>query len=194
MLKSSKLLSHQSPARSGRAGLSALVFLAGFALAAPASADTGTATQNVSVVLNSAGKVSVPAGFSLAATGTTFNAYLGALTVSYRFRTAPSGSGSITLRAGADFSPGGGPAISSGALLYTCGGAGLGTPCSGAQTVSTASSTGVVQIPGGVCTGGGGSCSVSDPATVQLQFTLDNSPQFQTGGYSSSLTVTVSTL
>jgi hypothetical protein len=159
----------------------------------PARAATGTATQNVSVVLSPAGKVSVAAGFTLTTSGGTFNAFQGALAVSYRFRTTPGG-GSITLRANSDFSPSGGPAISSGALRYSCGAADLGSACFGPQTVSTGSATPVVQIPGSACTGGGGSCSASDPAGMQLQFTLDNSPEYKTGSYTSTLTLTVSTL
>ena len=159
-----------------------------------ALADIGTATQTLNVVLIPAGKVSIPSGFSLTTTGTTFNAYRGTLRVSYRFRTAQGGGGSISLRAGSDFLPSGGPSIASGALVYSCGPAGLGVPCAGPQTVSTTLSTAVVAIQESACTGGGGSCSAVDPATVELQFTLDNSPEYETGSYSSSLVFTVSTL
>jgi hypothetical protein len=44
------------------------------------------------------------------------------------------------------------------------------------------------------CTGGGGSCSSSDPATVQLSFTLANSPSYKTGGYTCSLVFTFSSV
>lgn len=159
-----------------------------------AQADMGTATQTLNVVLLPAGKVAVPSNFTLNTTGTTFNAYRGSLRVSYRFRTATGGGGSISLRAGSDFLPTGGPSITNGSLTYVCGAAGLGASCAGVQTVSTTVSTGVVTVPGSACTGGGSPCSAEDPAAVELQFTLENSPEYQTGSYSSSLILTVSTL
>jgi len=154
----------------------------------------GTATQTLNVVLLPAGKISVPSGFTLTTTGTTFNAYRGALRISYRFRTAPGGGGSISLRAASDFMPPGGPSIAAGALVYACGAAGLGAPCAGFQTVSTTLATGVILVPESACTGGGAPCSAADPAVVELQFTLENSPEYQTGSYASSLVLTVSTL
>jgi hypothetical protein len=159
-----------------------------------AVAGSGTVTQAVSVELDSAGKVSVASGVVVSNSGNIFNNYVGSLTVNYRFRTTPAGSGSITLRAGADFTPAGGPSVGAGVLAYTCGGAGLGTPCSGSQTVATGAERPVVQIPVSACTGGGGACSGADPASVPLQFTLDNSPQYRTGSYSIQLILTVSTL
>ncbi len=156
---------------------------------------TGTTTQTLSATIDAIGKVSVPSSLTLTSAGTTFVAYSGSLTVSYKTRTtAATGSGSLTLKATADFSPAGGPSISSGQLTYTCSAASLGAACSGTQTVSTASPTNVVTLGAGVCTGGGGSCSSTNPNSVQSTFTLSNNPAFKTGTYSATLTFTISAI
>jgi hypothetical protein len=156
---------------------------------------TGTTTQTLSAQIDAIGKVSVPSSLTLTGSGTTFVAYSGNLLVSYRARsTASTGSGSLTLRATADFSPAGGPSIASGQLTYTCSAASLGVACSGSQTASTVSQTGVVTLGAGVCTGGGGSCSSVNPNTVQDTFTLSDNPAFKTGTYSATLTFTISAI
>jgi hypothetical protein len=156
---------------------------------------TGTTTQTLSAQINALGKVSVPASLTLTTAGTTFVAYSGNLTVSYRARTtSATGSGSLTMRATADFSPAGGPSISGGQLTYTCSAATLGAACSGTQTASTSSQTNVVTLGAGVCTGGGGSCSSVNPNSVQSTFTLSNNPAFKTGTYSATLTFTISAI
>ncbi|MGI8989690.1 MAG: hypothetical protein ACR2I2_08910 [Bryobacteraceae bacterium] len=156
---------------------------------------TGTANQTLSAQINAIGKLSAPASLTLTHAGTTFAAYSGNLTVSYRARTtASTGSGALTLKATADFSPTGGPSVASGQLTYTCSSATLGTACSGTQTTSVASQTSVLTMGAGVCTGGGGSCSSANPNTVQNSFTLSNSPTFKTGTYSATLTFTISAL
>lgn len=152
----------------------------------------GYATQGVSVQLVSAGVLSVPANLSLAAAGSTFNNFTGSLTVNYKARTTPSGSASLTVQANSEFSPSGGPLLSNGDLTFTCGSAGLGSSCASAQTVNTGVSRTIVTVGSNACTGGGGSCSSSDPASVQLSFTLANSPQLKTGAYSTSLLFTIS--
>jgi len=167
-----------------------LVFAPAFLLGA-----SGTTTQTLSVQINAIGKLSVPASLTVTTAGTTFVAYSGNLTVSYRARTtASTGSGSLTLKATADFSPSGGPSIATGQLTYTCSAATLGTACSGTQTVSTASQTSVVTLGAGLCTGGGGSCSTANPNTVHSAFTLSNNPAFKTGTYSATLTFTISAI
>jgi hypothetical protein len=168
----------------------ALVIAPAFLLGA-----TGTTTQTLSAQINAIGKVSVPASLALTNAGTTFVAYSGNLTVSYRARTtAATGSGSLTMQATADFSPAGGPSIASGQLTYTCSAASLGVACSGTQTASTASQTSVVTLGAGLCTGGGGSCSAANPNTVQSAFTLSNNPAYKTGTYSATLTFTISAI
>jgi hypothetical protein len=156
---------------------------------------TGTTTQTLSAQINALGKVSVPASLALTSAGTTFVAYSGNLTVSYRARTTmTTGSGSLSMQATADFSPAGGPSIAGGQLTYTCSAASLGVACSGTQTASTASQTSVVTLGASLCTGGGGSCSSANPNTVQSTFTLSNNPAYKTGTYSATLTFTISAI
>ena len=168
----------------------ALIFAPAFLLGA-----TGTTTQTLSATIDAIGKVSVPSSLTLTSAGTTFVAYSGNLSVSYKARTtATTGSGSLTLKATADFSPAGGPSISGGQVTYTCSAASLGTACSGTQTASTASQTNVVTLGAGVCTGGGGSCSSANPNTVQSTFKLSDNPAFKTGTYSATITFTISAI
>ena len=154
--------------------------------------DIRTTTQTLSAQIQPIGKLSVTASLPLSGSGTTFLLYSGTLPVSYRVRTTTTGGGSITVQATSDFSPAGGPSIASGVLTYTCGGASLGTTCSGTQTVTTTGQTPVLTVPGGACTGGGGVCSASDPNSVSLSFVLTNDPQFKTGTFSAALTFTIS--
>lgn len=156
---------------------------------------SGSTTQTLSAQIDAIGKVSVPASLTLTHAGTTFVAYSGNLTVSYRARTtAATGSGSLSMQATADFTPAGGPSIASGQLTYTCSVAGLGTACSGTQTASTGSQTSVVTMGASLCTGGGGSCSAANPNTVLSTFTLSDNPAYKTGTYSATLTFTISAI
>jgi hypothetical protein len=156
---------------------------------------TGTTTQTLSAQIDAIGKVSVPSSLTLTSAGTTFVGYSGNLSISYKARTTTTtGSGSLTLKATADFSPAGGPSISGGQVTYTCSAASLGTACSGTQTASTASQTNVVTLGAGVCTGGGGSCSSANPNTVQSTFKLSDNPAFKTGTYSATITFTISAI
>jgi hypothetical protein len=156
---------------------------------------TGSTTQTLSASINAIGKVSVPASLTVISAGTTFVAYSGNLSISYRARTTSgTGSGSLLLQATADFSPAGGPSIATGQLTYTCSAATLGSACSGTQTVSTSSQTNVVTMGASLCTGGGGSCSASNPNSVQSTFTLSNNPAYKTGTYSATLTFTISAI
>jgi hypothetical protein len=157
------------------------------------SAATGTTAQTLSANIAAIAKLSVPGSLTMTQSGTTFVGYAGNLTVSYRARTtASTGSGSLTVKATADFSPAGGPSIASGQLTYNCSSASLGGACSGTQTTSTASQTNVLTLSASACTGGGGSCSSVNPNTVQTSFTLTNNPAFQTGSYAATLTFTAS--
>jgi hypothetical protein len=159
------------------------------------SAATSTATQTLSAQINAISKLSVPASLTVTHAGTTFVAYTGNLTVSYRARTtASTGSGSLTVKATADFSPTGGPSIASGQLTYTCSSVTLGSACSGTQTASTTSQTNIVTVGASACAGGGGSCSSVNPNTVQTSFALVNNPTIKTGSYSATLTFTASAI
>ncbi len=159
----------------------------------PAGGGTGTATETLSATLSPVGTVTTPGTATLSKTTTTFLPFTGSLAVSYLVRTTPTGTGgTITLKVASDFSPGGGPSAASNALTYVCSGATLGTACSGTQTASTTSSTPVLTVPVSACTGGGGSCSSQSPNSVNLNFTLVDSPVYPTGTYSANITFTIS--
>jgi hypothetical protein len=171
--------------------------LAGFllALALPVSGigDIASTTQTLSVNVGANGKLSVPATATLRAVDTRFGGSLsGTLTVSYWARTSTGGGGSITVQAGSDFSPTGGPSVSS--VTYLCSGATLGTGCSGSQTLATSTQTPLVALPGSACTGGGGGCSTQEPNTVLLTLSAPDKPHYKTGTYSALITFTISTL
>jgi hypothetical protein len=168
--------------------------LLALALSYAAFGQTATVTQTVNVQLGPAGKLSVPASMSLVGGG-AFAPFLGSLIVNYRARTRPiSGSAAITLQATEEFSPSGGPAISAGVLTYTCGAAQLGTACTGTQVMSTTLQRKVVDIPAGVCMGGGAPCVSVDPASIPVQFSLDNNPGYDPGSYTTRLLFTISSL
>jgi len=179
--------------RVGIRGVAAAVLCLTLASPARFQAATATATQSLSASISPIGKVSVPSSISLTDVGSTFASYAATLSVSYKVRTTPQGTGgSITMEAGSDFTPTGGPLLSSGNLTYTCSGPTLGTGCSGTQTVSTTTATPVLTIPASACTGGGGSCSSSNPNTVSINLSLVNQPSFATGTYTTSVTLTIS--
>jgi hypothetical protein len=158
-------------------------------------ADSLTTTQNVSVGIFPLGKVTVASTVPMSTGGVPFAPFTGMLPLSFRVRTSPTGGGRITAQATSDFTPRGGPSIASGDVRYTCGGASLGTPCSGSQVLSTGSQTTVLTIPAGACTGGGlNGCGAADPNSVTISFTLDNSPEYPTGNYSAQVTFTISAI
>jgi len=159
---------------------------------AGAFSGTGTATQTLNATISPVGGLVLPGSTTLKAVGTTFQPFTGTLAVSYEVRTTPTGSGSITLQVTSDFTPAGGPSVSTGVLTYTCSGATLGTPCSGTRTASTTTQTPVLTVPASACTGGGGACSGQDPNTVNLNFTLTDDPGYATGSYSATVTFTIS--
>jgi hypothetical protein len=164
-----------------------------------AQAQTTLGTQTLNLTLGAAGSLyGFPNSVTLTKTGTVFNSYIGTLQIQYKARTSSGGSGTITVKATADFPCASqGPCIATpptagDALTYTCTGATLGTNCSGTQTVSTSASTNVVTIPASACTGGGSPCSTANPNTVTLNFALTNDPKYRTGSYSATLTFTIS--
>ena len=178
-----------------KAGLTALASLWAANGVPPARSDVASVSQTLNAQLAALGKLSVPASVTLIPTGTVFSPYTGTLTLRYRVRSTPSGTGgTITLQPTGEFSPSGGPTISSGALTYTCSGAALGTPCSGSTTANLGSQTNVVTIPPASCTGGGAPCSAVDPNTVNLNFSLENNPVYETGSYTATVTFTISSI
>jgi len=156
------------------------------------SASTGTGTQSLSAMINPIGALTAPASATLAPNITAFQPFSGNVSLSYQARTTPAGGGSIGLSMSSDFAPAGGPSIASGALTYTCSGASLGSACSGTQTVSTTAQTPVLTLPASACTGGGGACSNPNPNSVNLTFTLTDSPAYPTGTYSAKITFVIS--
>lgn len=165
----------------GRTVLFVVIF--GALVGARCHAATATTTQTLTASIGALAKVSVPSGLTLSPTGTFFSPFTAAMTMNYRARTTASGGGNITAKATADFTPSGGPSISSGQLTYTCSGATQGTACSGTQTVSTTSATSIITLPVSACTGGGAPCSTANPNSVSLGFSLTNSPTSSTGTY-----------
>ena len=153
---------------------------------------TGTGTQSLSATIRPVGSISVPASATLITSATKFQPFTGSIRLNYRARTTPGGGGNITLRVTGDFNPPGGPSAAAGALAYVCGGATLGTACSGSQTASTTSQTPVVTLPASACTGGGGACSSQNPNSVNLKFILADDPGYATGAYSARVTFIVS--
>jgi hypothetical protein len=152
-----------------------------------------TASQTLSANLGAQAKLAVvQASITFIRAGATFTNYTGAVTVQYRVRTTPSGSGSLVVKAMSDFSPANGPSIANSDLTYTCSGATVGSACSGTQTVQTASTTNVVTVGGGLCTGSG--CAGTDPDSVSISLTLADKPTFKTGTYSTSLLFSISAL
>lgn len=174
-----------------------LALTGGIALAVvpPAAGEIATLTQTIRLTLSPATKVSAPSSLSLTAPGGAFSNYSGTLLMSYKSRTLPGGAGAtITMKASSEFTPTGGPTVSSGALTYTCSGTTLGSGCSGSQTVSTTAQTPVVIVPAASCTGGGTPCSAVNPNGVSMNMRLTNSPAYRTGSFSTVLTFTVSSI
>jgi len=158
-----------------------------------ASGATSTTTQTLDANISPIGKVSVPSTVSMIRSASTFTGYTATITVSYKARTTSAGTGgTITMQASSDFSPAGGPLVTSGNLTYVCSGSTLGTNCAGTQTVSTSVATPVITLPTSACTGGGGVCSASNPNTVSVNLTLADPPAYSTGTYSANVTFTIS--
>jgi hypothetical protein len=153
--------------------------------------DVQTTSQVLQADVSPDGKISVNGTLPLLSADTRFGSIGGTLTISYWARTTSGGGGSVTVQA-VEFSPSGGPDAAS--VSYTCSGATLGTGCSTAQTLATATQTSLVTLPGAACTGGGGACTTQDPNTVQMTFTLPSQPHYKTGSYAAQITFTISTM
>jgi hypothetical protein len=147
------------------------------------------------------GLFTITASTTLTKTGSVFTTYASAAPVNLQYRartTQGTGAATITVKATTDFAcAAGGPCIATpptagDALTYTCTGATLGSNCSGALTIRTTTSTGVVTIPATACTGGGGTCSSVSPNTLNVNFSLTDDPKYKTGSYSATLTFTIS--
>jgi len=168
-----------------------LILLA-FSPCVPLRGDSMAATQSVIVSLSPNGKLTVPPAVTLLSGGVAFSAFTANLGVDFRARTSATGAATITVRATGNFAPSGGPSIPAGHLTYTCAAAPYGSACTSTQTVSTTVQTPVITLPSRACTGGGGTCSAADPASVNLSFRLENDVSIPTGTYSVQLTFTIS--
>jgi fermentation-respiration switch protein FrsA (DUF1100 family) len=158
-----------------------------------AAGDSATTTQTMSANVSPFGKLSLPATVNLQSSDTRFGSSLaGSLTVSYWARTSPAAGSAITVQAGSELTPAGGPSIRS--VNYLCSGATLGTGCSGVHSLSISTQSPLVFLPSAACTGGGGACSTQDPNTVLVLFSVPNEPHYKTGTYSALITFTISTL
>ena len=174
-------------------GVLLLVFPAGL------TAATASVMQSLQANIAAQGAFSATSySFPLSKTGSLFNSFTGTLTLLYRVRTGSSaGSAGVTLKASADFTPAGGPSISTppsagDALTYVCAGQTLGTGCSGTRSVSTTAATPVLTFPPSVCTGAGAPCNNADPNSSTLTFTLTDDPKYRTGSYTTTLQFTIS--
>jgi len=150
-----------------------------------------TTTNSLSATIEANGSLSVPSATTLSTSGHIFaNPFTGSATVQYRARTTSTGGGNLTLEVTQDFQSGG-PSVAAGNLSYSCGTAGLGTGCA-LTTASTSSATNVVTLPKSACTGGGGSCSASNPNSVVVTFTIPDTASIKTGTFTATVRFTIS--
>ena len=163
----------------------ALTLLVVLSMAASLAAQS-TGTTTLSVTVAAAAQITVSTtNTSLTSSGTVFNPYTGTTTFSYKVRTSSSGgSGSITVQITSEFSPTGGPETDDN-LSFTCGGSGAGTRCSGSQDASTSTAKNAISFGANAHTADSGD-------TGTLTWSLQNQPQYPTGSYSATATITIS--
>jgi hypothetical protein len=156
-----------------------------------------TGTSALSVNVNAESAISVTTATTTLAEATGIGVlgapYTGITNFTYKVRTAQSGgSGSITVKITADFSPAGGPSVGSplagDALTYSCTAASSGTACTGPITASL-SATNVVSFGAGAHSAQG----VSAYDSGSVSWSLPNDAAYPTGGYSATATFTIST-
>lgn len=149
-----------------------------------------TGTTSVAVAVSPEASIRIDTGTTtLLTVGGLFADYGATTNFTYRVRTTTSGS--VTLKITPDFSPTGGPSVTTpptagDALTYTCAISGTGaTPCS-SGTASTSAST-------NVATFAADAHSVRDGSPGSVAWTLTNDPVYKTGSYSATATFTIST-
>jgi len=156
---------------------------------------TGTTTASVTVLAEAA-LSAITATTTLASAGTNFTNYTGTTSMTYFVRTTKvGGTGSITLKVTTDFSPAGGPSVTTApsagdALTYSCtvanpGNNGTATACTGPVTASTAASTALAVF-------GTDNRSLVTGNSASVSWTLTNDPKYQTGTYTATVTLTIS--
>ncbi len=168
----------------------ASALLAGSVARGQSFGTTGTTTVSVTVAAEAAIRVDT-ATTNLTTTGTIFNDYTGTTNLTYKVRTTTTGgTGSITSKVTADFSPANGPSVGTpptagDALTYTCTVSAPGSACSGSQTSSTTAET-------NVATFGADAHSAKAGNTGSVAWTLTNDPVYKTGSYNATVTFTIS--
>lgn len=151
---------------------------------------TGTTTLSATVVAEAA--LSIGSATTLTGTAGTFaNPWAGTTALTYKIRTTKTGgTGTITLKVTTDFSPSGGPSVTTppttgDALAYTCTVSAPGTACSGSLTSSTSAST-------SVATFGAGAKSTTAGNSGSVAWSLSNDPVYDTGSFTATVTFTIS--
>jgi len=156
------------------------------------TANTGTTSLNVTVAAEAS--IQIDTGTTgLTSSNTLFADYTGSTNYSYKIRTSQGGggTGSVTLKITTDFSPAGGPSVTTpptagDALTYTCSAVAPATACSSTQISSTVSSTSVASFGSDAHSAKAGNSSNS------VSWTLSNDPVYKTGAYSAVATFTIS--
>ncbi len=150
-----------------------------------------TGTTSVSVTVAAEAAIRIDTSTTTLTQGAVFANFTGTTNFTYKVRTtAATGAATIQLQVTSDFAPGGGPSVASppsagDALTYTCTVSAPATACSGAQTSSTASVT-------GVATFGAGATSAVSGNSGSVAWTLTNDPRYATGAYAATVTFTIS--
>ena len=171
---------------------SLLMTAAPLLFSALASAQSNTGTTTLSVTVGPEASLTVTTGTtSLATAGTVFNAFTGITNYNVKMRsTVTGGGGTLTLKVTTDFAGAGGPSVlappTAGDLLtYTCAAVTSGTPCTGPLTASTTTAT-------SVATFGTNAHSAAAGDGSSVSWSLVNDPQYKTGTYTATVTLTVS--
>ncbi len=151
--------------------------------------NTGNTTLNLTVAHEAS--ISVDSSDNFSTTGSVFNPYTATTNFTYKIRTTKAtGTGTITTEVTTDFSPTGGPSVTTpptagDALTYSCTVASPGTGCSGTQTASTSSAT-------SVATFGADAHSTAAGNSGSVAWSLTNDPVYGTGAYTATVTFTIS--
>ena len=164
------------------------------AMAGLAQAPSGTGTTTLSVAVGAEAALTVnTSSTSLTTASTTFgNPYTGTTSLTYFMRTGKStGTGTLTLRVTADFSPAGGPLVATppstgDALTYSPTVSSPGTAATGPITATTTTQTAV---------GSWGAAASSTKAgnTASVAWSLTDDPVYNAGStYTATTTFTIS--
>ena len=170
----------------------AVILLAGLGASSAFGQFNSTGTTTVSVTVGAEASIQIDTGTTgLTSSGTLFSDYTGTTNYTYKVRTTKSGgTGTITLRVTSDFSPAGGPSVTTppsggDALTYTCTVVAPASACS-SQTSSTSASTAVASF------GADARSAKAGNAGNAVNWTLTNDPVYQTGSFNSTATFTIS--